>query len=158
MHQTWALNGFTTTHCVLHKSTLNTTLHILHFTSECFCVFIYMLLHSLKLLHSNFRHCVHEKEALENTVLQLKVSDVLGLSENGALVGYKTRLKWITPNANANHRCNTVCRGLWHMCDDSCYHWTYTSKNTSSLQQLRTVTQFCASLKDRPRVWKGYLH
>lgn len=160
VHQDWALKGFTTTHCILHKSTLNTTLCTIHFASECICAFVYILLHSLKLLHSNFRHLCAWKRSFRKYSTSIKSvwKDVLGLSENSALVGYKTRLKWITLNANANHICYRACRGLWNTCEDSCYDWSYPSKNTSLLQHVWTATQFCAILRDRPRVRARYLH
>lgn len=80
VHQDWALKGFTTTHCVLHKSTLNTTLYTIHFASVCICAFVYKLLHSLKLLHSNCRHLCAWKRSFRKYSTSIKSvwRDVLG--------------------------------------------------------------------------------
>lgn len=51
---------------------------------------------------------MHE-EALENTVLQLRVRDVLWLSANGALVGENTKLNE-TMQCQCK-ACYTVCKG-----------------------------------------------
>lgn len=108
-HGLWTALLSHTAYCINpHK-----TLHALYFLSECICAFVYMLLHSLKLLHSNFRHLCVRKRSFRNYTAPIKSEwrDVLGLSETGALVRLKTKLKWITFNVNANHICYGVCRG-----------------------------------------------
>lgn len=111
---------------------------------------------SLKLLHSNFRHVCAWKKSFRNYSAPIKCEwrDVLGLSGTGALVRLKTKFKWITFNANENH----ICYGVWNMCEDSCYHWSYLSRNISLWQQLQTVTWLCTILKDSHRVQEGHFH
>lgn len=114
------------------------TLHALHLPSECICAFVYVFPIPWSSYIQTLGTCVHEKEALEITVLLLSEwRDVLGLSATGALVRLKTKLKWITFNVNANHIWSL--QGLWNTCEDNCYHCSYPSKNISLWQQYDTI-------------------
>lgn len=101
--------------------------------------------------------CVHEKEALEDTVLQLRVSDVLGIPENGVLVGYKTRLKWITLNVNANHIRYGVCRGLWNTREGSCYHWSYPPREHLFIATAPNSDTISCHLERQIQSWRKIL-
>lgn len=49
-------------------------------------------------------------------------------------------------------------QGLWNVCEYSCYHWSYPSKNISLWHHLPTVTQSCTIPKDSPRAQEGSFH
>lgn len=141
-------------HCVLHKSTQSTA-------NTPFSMWMHLCIslcasHSLKLLHSNFRHVCAWNRSFRNYRAPIKSEwrDVLGLSGTGALVRLKTKFKRITFNVNANH----ICYGVWNISEDICSHWSYLSRNISLWQQLQTVTQFCTTLKDSHRVQEGHFH
>lgn len=135
------------------------TLQALHFPSECICAFVFMLLHFLKLLHSNFRHPYAWKRNYSAPIKNER-REVWGFSETGALVRLKTRLKRITFNVSANHICYGVCRGSEIHVRTAVTTGVipHPSRNISLLQQLQTVTQFCTTLKDSHRVQERHFH
>jgi len=140
----------------LYYHTLRTAyIHTEHNTAyfflwECICAFAYMLLHSLKLLHSNSRHLCAWKRSFRKHSTSMKSERCMGALSKQCSGGIKYKAWMKQRDVNAKHVIKPA--------KNSCSHWSDPSEDTSLLQQLQQVTQRCAISKDRPTVWERSFH